>query len=103
MAPKKIDYQSLNQLLQFPINPAYQHKKVKTDDTIKAQLLKEAQDNKKNQTFLEWCQEQSIAFTDTDKIMYKMQSSSDLHYILLKFLNQKTKVQTIFDDNKPQD
>ena len=57
----------------FPKNPAYSYvKKASTSDTAAAMAFREAQENKKNQSFLEFCREQSIAFTDTDKVMYNL-------------------------------
>ena len=66
-------YVELNNQLMLPNNPAYSLvKKAGTNDTKKAQLLKEKEDNKKLQTFLDFCREQAIAFTDTDKIVYSL-------------------------------
>lgn len=55
----------------FPNNPAYfKIQKLSTADDKKAQIQRMIRDNKSNQTFLQWCQEHSLAFTDTDKVMY---------------------------------
>lgn len=39
---------------------------------------------------MEFCREQGIAFTDTDKVMYNLQTSKKLHYILKKFFIKNT-------------
>ena len=68
-------YQQLNNKLMFPNNPAYfTSKKAKTGD----QSI--------NQTLLDYCREQGIAFTDTDKVMYNLQTSKKLHHILKDFM-----------------
>ena len=80
-------YADLNAQLMFPKNPVYSLvKKGTTSDTIQAQQERDRQENKKMKTFLDYCREQSIAFTDTDKVMYNLQQSKDLHYILDKFI-----------------
>lgn len=60
--------------------------KIITDNTKEAQLKKEKLENKKNQTFLDYCRNEKIAFTNTDKLMYNLETTKDRHYILRNFL-----------------
>ena len=65
----------------YPNNPAYFHiKKISTIES-KAKEYLDSQD-KKTQSLVEYCREQGIAFTDTDKVMYNLQTSKKLHYLL---------------------
>lgn len=63
-------------------------KQSSTSDSKDAQQLKEKLENKKNQTFLDFCRNQKIAFTDTDKLMYNLETTKDRHFILSNFLKE---------------
>jgi len=80
-------YDSLNNKLMYPNNPAYFHIKKLSSIEHKAKKFLDAQ-GKKTQTLLEYCREQGIAFTDTDKVMYNLQTSKKLHYLLKQFVDK---------------
>ena len=87
--PFKVEpsYDSLNSKLMYPNNPAYFHIKKLSSIEHKAKKFLDAQ-GKKTQTLLEYCREQGIAFTDTDKVMYNLQTSKKLHYLLKQFVDK---------------
>ena len=48
--------------------------------------------NQKNQTILDFCRQQGIAFTENDKTMYNLQNSRKMHKIFENFMNKDTKI-----------
>ena len=76
----------------FPNNPAYSLiKNVSTSDPEK-RAEQERKESKKFRTFLDFCREQSIAFTDTDKVMFNLKTSKDLHFLMKNFMDTKANV-----------
>lgn len=71
----------------YPNNPAYFHIRKLSTIEHKAKKFLDEQKNNKTQSLLEYCREQGIAFTDTDKVMYNLQTSKKLHYLLKQFID----------------
>ena len=64
--------------------------------------MKEAED-KKNQTVLDYCRQQEIAFTENDKTMYNLQSTRNLHKLYENFMNKETKIVDLSKVEMPVD
>lgn len=87
----------LNHKLNFPSNPAYSFvKQYESTDLKEAILKKELQESTKIQTFLDFCREENIAFSEVDKLIYKLQTTKDSHTLLKNFLQKNV---TVLDES----
>ena len=64
----------------------------KDNDQNKIQNDMKNEAGQKNQTILDFCREQGIAFTDNDKMMYCLQNSRKMHQMYENFMNNDTKI-----------